>query len=67
MLAHSSSLWSSRTQESAAIIWDVYGVLLVFYGQIANGEYAHGTHSDLNGKKRPLAEGTSSEGSWPRI
>ena len=51
-------------QESAAIIWDIYGVLPVYAGQITTGEYAYST---LNGKKRPLAEGTSSEGSRPRI
>ena len=41
-------------------IWDYYGVLPVYSGQLTTGEYAYGTHPDIPGKKRPLAGGD-----WP--
>ena len=53
-------------RESTYTIWDLYGVLPVYSGQLTTGEYAYGTHPDLLGKKRPLDEGTSSESSRPR-
>jgi hypothetical protein len=44
--------------ESIYTIWDYYGVLPVYSGQLTTGEY--GTHHDIPGKKRPLAGGD-----WP--
>ncbi len=52
-------------RESTYTIWDLYGVLPVYSGQLTTGEYAYGTHPDLLGKKRPLDDETSSEGSRP--
>jgi hypothetical protein len=53
-------------RESTYTIWDLYGVLPVYSGQITTGDYAYDTNPDLLGKKRLLNEGTSSEGSRPR-
>ena len=46
--------------ESIYTIWDYYGVLPVYSGQLTTGEYAYATHPDIPGKKRPLAGGD-----WP--
>ena len=46
--------------ESIYTIWDYYGVLPEYSGQLTSGEYAYGTHPDIPGKKRPLAGGD-----WP--
>ena len=54
-------------EETVAIFWDLYGVLPVYSGQITIGEHVDDTHTDFIGKKRPLDDGTSSEGSRPRI
>ena len=52
--------------ESIYAIWDYYGVLPVYPGQLITGEYAYGTHPDIPGKKSPLAGGDLPGGPRPR-